>query len=92
MNKKLYTACGAAAIALVACSDDNGRLVGTSVEPNTIGELSSSSVDTPSSSSFDVGAGDLWNPIRASSATSCGRAGTISASAALRRGRTTPRP
>ena len=48
MNKKLYTACGAAAIALVACSDDNGRLVGTSVEPNTIGELSSSSVDTPS--------------------------------------------
>jgi len=62
MNKKLYTACGAAAIALVACSDDNGRLVGTSVEPNTIGELSSSSVDTPSSSSFDAREGDLWNP------------------------------
>ena len=70
MNKKFYAACGAAAFALVACSDDNGRLVGTSVEPNTMGELSSSSVldgssssvDGCSSSSFDAEDGDLWNP------------------------------
>lgn len=70
MNKKLYTACGAMALVFAACSDDNGVFVGTSTEPNTLAHGSSSSENgtlsssgtIASSSSFDVGAGDLWNP------------------------------
>ena len=34
MNNKLYTACGAMALALAACSEDNGGISGTSTEPN----------------------------------------------------------
>ena len=34
MNSKLYTACGAMALALAACSEDNGVVGGTSTEPN----------------------------------------------------------
>lgn len=69
MNKKLYMACGAVALAVTACSDDNG-IVGTSTEPNTVAfgssssvaENSSSSGAVTSSSSFDAREGDLWNP------------------------------
>lgn len=34
MNNKLYTACGAMALVLVACSENNGGVSGTSTEPN----------------------------------------------------------
>lgn len=50
MRNKLYMACGAAALALVACSDDNS-VVGTSTDPNTLALGSSSSVLAVSSSS-----------------------------------------
>ena len=53
MNKKLYMACGAVALAVTACSDDNG-IVGTSTEPNTVAFGSSSSVLENSSSSGAV--------------------------------------
>jgi len=36
MNSKLYTACGAMALALAACSEDNGGVSGTSTEPNPV--------------------------------------------------------
>ena len=36
MNEKLYTLCGAMALALAACSDDSGNIGGTSTEPNTV--------------------------------------------------------
>ena len=36
MNNKLYTACGAMALALAACSEDNGGVSGTSTEPNPV--------------------------------------------------------
>ena len=70
-------ACGAAALALVACSDDNS-VVGTSTDPNTLALGSSSSVLAVSSSSVlgvssssvalsssgevEQNRGDLWNP------------------------------
>ena len=34
MNNKFYTVCGAMALALAACSGDNGGISGTSTEPN----------------------------------------------------------
>ena len=77
MRNKLYMACGAAALALVACSDDNS-VVGTSTDPNTLALGSSSSVLAVSSSSVlgvssssvvqsssgevEQNRGDLWNP------------------------------
>ena len=36
MNKKLYTACGAMALGLAACSSENGSISGTSTDPNTV--------------------------------------------------------
>lgn len=36
MCMKLYTVCGAIALVLIACSEDNGSVGGTSVEPNTV--------------------------------------------------------
>ena len=61
MKRNVYLACGAVALALVACSEENG-LAGTSTEPNTMALTSSSSVARSSSGSFDSGIGDLWNP------------------------------
>lgn len=61
MKRNVYLACGAMALALVACSEENG-LAGTSTEPNTMALTSSSSVARSSSGSFDSGIGDLWNP------------------------------
>lgn len=67
MKNNAYLACGAMALALAACADDNG-IVGTSTEPNTIGELSSSSSDALSSSAIESSSSssvterdDLWN-------------------------------
>lgn len=36
MNKNLYTACGAMALSLAACSSENGSISGTSTDPNTM--------------------------------------------------------
>ena len=62
MNKKLYMACaGAISLAVLGCSDDG--ISGSSEDPNVLTAYGSSSSGTvASSSSFDVGAGDLWNP------------------------------
>ena len=70
MNKKLYVACaGAISLAVLGCSDDG--ISGSSEDPNVLtalgsssseSETSSSSGTVASSSSFDVGADDLWNP------------------------------
>ena len=62
MNKKLYMACGAVALAVTACSDDNG-IVGTSTEPNTVAFGSSSSVLENSSGSEPSEHGNLWDPV-----------------------------
>lgn len=63
MNKKLYTACGAIALSLAACSGDNGNISGTSTEPNPMALGSSSSVEESSSGSFGLNEYDLWNPL-----------------------------
>ena len=62
MNKKLYMACaGAISLAVLGCSDDG--ISGSSEDPNVLTAYGSSSSGTiASSSSFDVGTGDLWNP------------------------------
>lgn len=70
MKKRLYTTCGAMALAFAACAEDNGVFVGTSTEPNTMAlgssssesETSSSSGTVASSSSFVTNNGSLWNP------------------------------
>lgn len=62
MNKKLYMACGVVALAVTACSDDNG-VVGTSTEPNTMAFGSSSSVVENSSGSEVSVRGNLWDPV-----------------------------
>ena len=62
MNKKLYMACGVVALAVTACSDDNG-IVGTSTEPNTMAFGSSSSVAENSSGSEVSIRGNLWDPV-----------------------------
>ena len=62
MNKKLYMACGVVALAVTACSDDNG-VVGTSTEPNTMAFGSSSSVAENSSGSEVSVRGNLWDPV-----------------------------
>ena len=62
MNKKLYMACGVVALAVTACSDDNG-VVGTSTEPNTMAFGSSSSVAENSSGSEVSIRGNLWDPV-----------------------------
>ena len=71
MNKKFYMA-GAAmfSLAMLACSDDGKGVTGTTEDPNTVAEnssssvldVSSSSVGNLSSGSFDASSGDLWNP------------------------------
>jgi len=63
MNKKLYTACGAMALSLAACSGENGNISGTSTEPNPMALGSSSSVAESSSESFGLNEYDLWNPL-----------------------------
>ncbi len=62
MNKKLCMACGVVALAVTACSDDNG-IVGTSTEPNTMAFGSSSSVAENSSGSEVSVRGNLWDPV-----------------------------
>ena len=63
MNKKLYTACGAMALSLAACSSENGSISGTSTDPNTMAFGSSSSVVESSSGGFGLNEYDLWNPL-----------------------------
>ena len=53
MNEKLYTLCGAMALALAACSEDGGNIGGTSTEPNTV-YAEGSSLWNPQSGDYDV--------------------------------------
>ena len=73
MKNKLYMVCGAAAIAVAACSEDNG-FAGTSVEPNTfaLGSSSSEAESLSSSvaenlSSSDFGLSSSAAPLTSSS-------------------------
>ena len=54
MKNDMYCVCGAIALALAACADDNG-VAGTSTEPNTVAEVSSSSaIENSSGSNFGL--------------------------------------
>lgn len=66
MKNNIYLTCGVMALAFAACSEDNG-IVGTSTEPNTFAQGSSSS-EAENSSSSDFGLSSSAAPLTSSSA------------------------
>ena len=83
MKKNIYLTCGAIALAFAACADDNG-IVGTSVEPNTVAEVSSSSViENTSSSNFGLSSSGTLPRTSSSVETTSSSAKTAGSSSVL---------